>query len=163
MREKTGDYGGIFTNFPSFPLIGNRPYFEFAYHKKKADGSFQKKAERVVVVLNHCPFCGKTYDTNQQKNMKTTNFSPTIYRAGGSQEPAAPANKKDFTLKELQAIVGGYIEMVFLNNGQIMVVNEEGKLEGLPLNVRATEIIRRNGKEDTIVGDVLVCPSKMIK
>jgi hypothetical protein len=44
-----------------------------------------------------------------------------------------------------------------------MVVNEEGKLDELPLNVRATEIIRKYDSIDTIVGNALVCPSKLIK
>ncbi|MDR0694698.1 MAG: DUF3846 domain-containing protein [Prevotellaceae bacterium] len=92
--------------------------------------------------------------------MKT---DPILYRANGTQETVAPQNKKYFTLQELQAFVGGYIENVFLNDSLIMVVSEEGKLDGLPVNVRATEIIRRYGIEDTIVGDALVCPSKLIK
>jgi hypothetical protein len=91
--------------------------------------------------------------------MKT---DPILYRADGTQETVAPKNKKYFRLAELQALVGGYIEMVFLNDGRIMVVNEEGKIDGLPVNVRATEIIRRCGREDAIVGDALVCESKLI-
>jgi hypothetical protein len=92
--------------------------------------------------------------------MKT---DPILYRALGTQETVAPKNKKLFSLKELQAFVGGYIEIVFLTDSQIMVVNEEGKLDELPINVRATEIVRARGIEDTIVGDALVCPSKLVK
>jgi hypothetical protein len=92
--------------------------------------------------------------------MKT---DPILYRANGTQETVAPKNKKYFTLQELQAFVGGYIKMVFLTDSQIMVVNEEGKLDELPLNVRATEIVRARGIEDSIVGDALVCSSKLIK
>jgi hypothetical protein len=92
--------------------------------------------------------------------MKT---NPIIYRANDTQEAVSPGNTKHFTLKELHAIVGGYIEMVFLNDTTVMVVNEEGKLDELPLNVRATEIIRQAGITDTIVGDALVCKSKFIK
>ena len=98
--------------------------------------------------------------TIKQLDMKT---DPIIYRASGTQETVAPKNKKYFTLQELQGFVGGYIEMVFLNDTRIMVVNEEGKLDELPINVRATEIIRQAGILDTIVGDALVCSSKLIK
>jgi hypothetical protein len=92
--------------------------------------------------------------------MKT---DPILYRTDGTQEPVAPKNKKDFTLKDLQEFVGGYIELVFLGAGRVLVVNEEGKLEGLPPNVRATEIIRAQGITDVIAGDALLCPSKLIK
>jgi hypothetical protein len=91
---------------------------------------------------------------------------PIIYRANGTQETVAPKNKKNFSLQELQSFVGGYIEMVFLfaiSDSLVMVVNEEGKLDELPINVRATEIIRQAGIQNTIAGDALVCSSKLIK
>lgn len=43
-----------------------------------------------------------------------------------------PANGSDFTLEEMQAIVGGYIELVELDGSTTMVVNEEGKLIPCP-------------------------------
>lgn len=59
------------------------------------------------------------------------------------------------TLKEMQEIVGGYIEFIYLPNNKILVVNEEGKLNNLPVNEIATfiyfPIIR-----DVIVGNVLL-------
>lgn len=45
-------------------------------------------------------------------------------------------------------IVGGYIECVYLQNNIILVVNEEGKLEGLEDNFYMTSL------HDMIVGDV---------
>lgn len=38
-------------------------------------------------------------------------------------------------LERFQRIVGGYIEIVQLGNGIVMVLNEEGKLMGLPPNI----------------------------
>jgi hypothetical protein len=93
------------------------------------------------------------------KNMKTDSI---LYRTDGAQEAVKPENKKYFTLRELQAFVGGYIEVVFLNDNQIMVVNEEGKLCKLPINIRATKIITDQEIEDVIVGNALVCSSKLI-
>ena len=57
-------------------------------------------------------------------------------------------------LAVLQKAVGGYIEYVHLprGNGQTkMVVNEEGRLDGLPMNSRASEIAQQS-----IVGNVAV-------
>ena len=80
-----------------------------------------------------------------------------IIKADGTEIAVTPKNGKDFKLDELQPIVGGYIEIVYLP-GRFMVVNEEGKLMGLPINGKASFIAG-----ETIVGDVLVCDRKEIK
>ena len=53
----------------------------------------------------------------------------------------------DNTLKALQAEVGGYIEAISLD-GMAFIVNEEGKLRGLPENFRFGN--------DVLVGTVLL-------
>ena len=55
----------------------------------------------------------------------------------------------DNTLAALQAEVGGLIECVYLNDGCIAVVNEEGKLNGMEPN-------RRLGS-DIICGPFFIC------
>lgn len=75
----------------------------------------------------------------------------------------APMNDEDFTLGELQDFVSGYIEVLDLGD-QYMVLNEEGKLIGLPVNDKATEMLKGTAYEgDTIVGDVLVCGKEMVR
>lgn len=74
-----------------------------------------------------------------------------------------PKNGTDFSLEELQKIVGGYIEVLRLGSEQIMVLNEEGKLYGLGVNDKATVLAVTAGYADIIVGDVLVCPKEMVK
>jgi len=64
-------------------------------------------------------------------------------------------------LKEMQDCVGGYIEFVYLPENKILVVNEEGKLNNLPLNGLATMKFWDNIK-DMIVGDVLLIDQKYI-
>lgn len=63
---------------------------------------------------------------------------------------------KDTQLRTLQELVDGYIEIICVGK-KLMVVNEEGKLRGLPVNKRATEIALKNGIHDIIVGDVVLC------
>lgn len=88
----------------------------------------------------------------------------TIYKSDGTKQAVTPANGFDFSLEELQAIVGGYIEVFSLDEfGSLMVVNEEGKLNGLPFNAEATRLIGEAGIVGHIVGDALVCESEMIK
>ena len=89
----------------------------------------------------------------------------TIYKTGGEVIETTPKNGIDFSLSELQAIVSGYIEIINLFDGRIMVVNEEGKLKGLAINHVATRIFNKAFPTtfDVVVGDVLVCDSKQVK
>ncbi|MGR9546553.1 DUF3846 domain-containing protein [Priestia megaterium] len=56
----------------------------------------------------------------------------------------------DNTLEELQRIVGGWIETLFIKQDRsiVMILNEEGKLEGLKPNIDFTN--------DVVVGNVIV-------
>lgn len=76
-----------------------------------------------------------------------------------------PKNGTDFSLEELQEFVGGYIETITLLDDLIMVVNEEGKLLGLPFNKAATEILwyHTNNTDDYIAGSALICESCLVK
>jgi len=74
-------------------------------------------------------------------------------------------DKKDEPdLKAAQAFVGGYVEVVSFPNGDLLLLNEEGKLMGLPLNPEATTLWRKhftkethiNGYDDFVVGPAMV-------
>ena len=86
----------------------------------------------------------------------------TIYRTNGKVEDKS-FSKKNVTLKEMQEVVGGYIEFLYLKNNLVMIVNEEGKMIGLPYNPKATLLVQENNINDIIVGDVLVVNQKLIK
>jgi hypothetical protein len=66
--------------------------------------------------------------------------------------------KIDGDLKSLREEVGGYIELVRLYKGKIsMYINEEGKCEGLPVNLVASMIAVQGGLvNDFIVGNVVL-------
>ena len=83
----------------------------------------------------------------------------------GQSFDVKPENGKTFSLKELQTLVGGYIEVIALRDGKLMVLNEEGKLEGLAVNEVATEFAQSAGihPADVIVGNVVVMPSSMME
>jgi hypothetical protein len=61
-------------------------------------------------------------------------------------------------LLTLQMAVGGLIEPKTLASGYTLIMNEEGKLQGLPVNSRATEIWLANFPNfpDVILGDVVI-------
>tara|TARA_R110002051_G_scaffold325794_1_gene431364 strand:+ start:2127 stop:2417 length:291 start_codon:yes stop_codon:yes gene_type:complete len=62
----------------------------------------------------------------------------------------------DHQLEELQALVKGYIELVpCTETGKLMIINEEGKLLNLPLNIMATKLMEYKGC-DFICGNALL-------
>lgn len=67
-----------------------------------------------------------------------------------------PANGTDFKIKELYDFVGSPVEMVPIDENIFMIINEEGKLKDLPLNMTAT-MISGLYPRDVIVGHALIC------
>ena len=60
----------------------------------------------------------------------------------GNAIDIAPADA-EFTLDELQGLVGGTIQIIPLEQiGMMMVMDDEGKLKGLPRNDSATALAR---------------------
>nr|DAG76716.1 MAG TPA: protein of unknown function DUF3846 [Caudoviricetes sp.] len=70
------------------------------------------------------------------------------------------------TLRTMQTLVDGPIEVTESHLGPCwarepvdgirLIVNEEGKLRGLPLNRKATELLYKHGSRDALVGAVLL-------
>ena len=70
------------------------------------------------------------------------------------------------TLKEAQDFVGGNVECIGWPNGDLLIVNEEGKLKGLPLNPEATLLWKMTFDNDNYVTgrkDIVVGPALYIK
>ena len=65
---------------------------------------------------------------------------------------------------EVKEFVGGMVEAVTFPNGDLLLLNEEGKLMGLPLNEKATALWRKHftkethafGYDDYVVGPAIV-------
>lgn len=84
-----------------------------------------------------------------------------------------PKNGKHFTLDELRRYVRwGYdeservlIEIIRLDEDWVLVVDEEGKLKDLPMNMVATGFLRGAYpySKDYIVGNALLTSTKYIK
>ena len=78
----------------------------------------------------------------------------TLIKSTGKKSIYLPSGK-NFTLKELQDAVGDFLEVAYTREGQVMIINEEGKLKNLPKNEEATAMYK-HGAEDIIVGDILL-------
>lgn len=89
----------------------------------------------------------------------------TLYKVTGTSEIVQPKNTKDFQLEELYALLQcEMIEIVYLNHGEIMIIDEEGKLRPNSINEEATKIFQNaTSNPDVIVGNALVCNSKQLK
>lgn len=69
------------------------------------------------------------------------------------------------SLQEMQRLVGGWIEPIrfnHLNTKLALIVNEEGRLRNLPVNVRATYLINKaidslDSPQLVLVGDAFIC------
>ena len=76
--------------------------------------------------------------------------------------------KDETDLKAAQAFVGGMVEGISFPNGDYLIINEEGKLIGLPLNPEATALWRATfdndnyitGRKDFVVGPAMYIKAK---
>ena len=59
------------------------------------------------------------------------------------------------SLEKMQNLVGGYIQIVYLEGQRMLIVNEEGLLNKLPINDNASEIYGH-----PLVGNVIDCTNK---
>lgn len=66
--------------------------------------------------------------------------------------------KTEPTLEEAQDLVEGYVERIALENGDVLLVNEEGRLENLDLNFEASKLVGI-----PIVGNAVVVKKEIIK
>ena len=68
--------------------------------------------------------------------------------------------------KEVSKFVGGMVECITFPNGDLLLINEEGKLINLPLNPEATALWRATFTKDKYVtgyNDFVVGPAIYIK
>lgn len=74
----------------------------------------------------------------------------TILRFNGTEEPYV----QEPSLEQMQKVVKGYVEVVPIpdSENKVMLVNEEGRLLRLPVNMKASNVAHT-----VIVGDVLIC------
>lgn len=85
-----------------------------------------------------------------------------LYKSNGEILDVEPKNGKKFQLEELYRMLDcELVEVVFLRNEMLMLIDEEGKLTKSDINPWATMVLHssRRLNWDFIVGDALVCPA----
>ena len=99
----------------------------------------------------------------QTDEQATETKSAKIIYTDKEAEDYTPKNGKTFALTEMQEIIGGYIEPIRLNDGRMIIVDEDGKSKDKAVNIPATNILRRDHyTTDYIVGTAIVCDADMI-
>ena len=74
--------------------------------------------------------------------------------------------KNEPQYKAVSDFVGGMVEAVSFPNGDLLLLNEEGKLMGLPVNEKASELWKDTFDNDNYVtgrNDFVVGPAILIK
>ena len=100
----------------------------------------------------------------QTDEQPTETKSAKIIYTDKETEDYTPKNGKTFGLTEMQEIVGGYVEPIRLNDGRMIIVDEEGKSKNKAVNIPATNIMRRDHfTTDYIVGTAIVCDADMVE
>ena len=72
--------------------------------------------------------------------------------------------------KAVSKFVGGMVEVVSMPNGDLLLLNEEGKLMGLPLNEKASKLWKDTfdndnyitGRKDYVVGPAILIKAKAL-
>ena len=107
--------------------------------------------------------------------MTNTNETPIYERYSANTKQAefliVDDEKNTPTLKEAQDFVGGMVECITFPNGDLLIVNEEGKLMQLPLNPEATLLWRMTftkdkyafGYDDFVVGPAIYIKKHALK
>lgn len=99
-------------------------------------------------------------------------MTPTLFKTDGTTEEIQPANGSDFTFEELYPILEtNTLEILYLHDGTIMLMDEEGSLRESPVtNKQATNIavtaIQKSGRWYAIaplLGPVIHCDSEFLK
>ena len=101
-------------------------------------------------------------DTNTKRNTLSTDANEFVIIDDVKNEP---------TLKAAQDFVGGYVEGITFPNGDYLIINEEGKLMGLPLNPEATALWSATfdndnyitGRKDFVVGPAILIKKQALK
>ena len=100
----------------------------------------------------------------KDEEQPTETKSAKIIYTDKEAEDYTPKNGKTFALTEMQEIIGGYVEPIRLNDGRMIIVDEDGKSKGKAVNIPATNILRRDHyTTDYIVGTAIVCDADMIE
>jgi len=63
-------------------------------------------------------------------------------------------------VNQLEEMLGGEIEIIYIDKDTQLVINEMAELDGAPVNLRATKIYRKVHKSGKIYGHAVILEGK---
>jgi hypothetical protein len=84
----------------------------------------------------------------------------TYLKTDGTAQHLTPANGVHWSLEELQALVGGYIQELRTHDGHYLIVDEEGRLKHKQPNQAATALYLY-GEYQILLGDAVVIETRL--
>ena len=100
----------------------------------------------------------------QTDEQPTETKSAKIIYTDKEAEDYTPKNGKTFGKTEMYGIVEGYIDIIRLNDGRVIIFDSQGKALNKAVNIPATNILRRDHfTTNYIVGTAIVCDADMIE
>ena len=108
-------------------------------------------------------------NTKDMENLLNEDYNETMndkVNTDATEFKIVSDSKDEPTLESAQEFVGGYVEGITFPNGDYLIINEEGKLKGLPVNEDATNLWRSTFTEDKYAfgfDDYVVGPAILIK
>ena len=128
----------------------------------------QSKGQRFVLkIFNQC-------ESKELLEIQNEALTKTLNVLGSGRSPNLLANQNNDFLTKIESKTGiqhwlrlvGYVEGIPFPNGDYLIVNEEGKLKGLPLNPEATALWKATFDNDNFItgrNDFVVGPAILIK
>lgn len=83
-----------------------------------------------------------------------------LIRTDGTVETVTPENGKTFSLQEMYELIGcSLVQVIYLVDGRIMWLDEEGKFKEHQINTQATKLLIEAGgmMGDYVAGNALIC------
>jgi hypothetical protein len=113
-------------------------------------------------------------NTKDMENLLNEDYNETMndkVNTDANEFKIVSDSKDEPDLKAAQEFVGGYVEGITFPNGDYLIINEEGKLKGLPLNPEATTLWRSTftkdkyafGYDDFVVGPAILIKANALK
>ena len=149
------------------------------FENKLISGLFVKRYKRFFVdikidnkiVTAHCPNTGSMLGLLKQGNKVWVSRSNNPKRKLKFTLEIIEDKKDEPQYKEVSKFVGGMVECITFPNGDLLLINEEGKLMGLPFNPEASALWKAmfdndnfvTGRQDFVVGPAILIKKDALK
>ncbi len=95
---------------------------------------------------------------DSRESLENSREYSITYTNGKTENITLPLDQKYIPLKDMQMIVGGYIEIVSTGGELFLIVNEIGLIKGLPFNKKIFDMWHLE-----LFGNVIICHKSLVE